>query len=77
MYTLLRTNSIHNRGINSFQTSKYYNDYDSDSNECINNKSALIEADRAIDMRSQEICLPSWILLFEDAQSSIKWFCPK
>uniref|UniRef100_A0A2H8TQB2 Syntaxin-16 n=1 Tax=Melanaphis sacchari TaxID=742174 RepID=A0A2H8TQB2_9HEMI len=76
IFLLMRTNSIQSRGIYSFQGSKH-NDYDTDSDESINDKAALMEAGRSmvktnsIEMRSQEKAPPTWTGLLEDAQYSI------
>jgi len=83
IFLLMRTNSIQSRGIYSFQGSKN-NDYpyncDTDSDEGINDKAALMEAGRSmvksnsIEMRSQEKSPPTWTGLLEDAQYSITRF---
>ncbi|KAL4149669.1 hypothetical protein QTP88_003560 [Uroleucon formosanum] len=76
IFLLMRTNSIQSRGIYSFQGSKH-NDYDTDSDESINDKAALMEAGRSmvktnsIELRSQEKSPPTWTGLLEDAQYSI------
>ncbi|XP_026819219.1 syntaxin-16-like [Rhopalosiphum maidis] len=71
IYILMRKNCL--QTIHSFKESAKHNDYDTNSKGCINDEVLLMEADRAIDMRSQEICPPPWTGLFEDAQCSIAW----
>ncbi|XP_060848352.1 syntaxin-16-like isoform X2 [Rhopalosiphum padi] len=71
IYMLMRKNCMHT--IHSFKESTKHNDYDTDSEGCVNDEVSLMEAGRAIDMRSQEICPPPWTGLFEDAQCSIAW----
>lgn len=80
IFLLMRTNSIQSRGIYSFQGSMH-NDYDTDSDEGVNDKAALMEAGRSmvlktnsIELRSQEKSPPTWAGLLEDAQYSITRF---
>lgn len=80
IFLLMRTNSIQSRGIYSFQGSKH-NEFDSDSDEDVNDKAALMEAGRSMvlktnsmEMRSQEKSPPTWAGLLEDAQYSITRF---
>lgn len=77
IFLLMRTNSIQSRGIYSFQGSKH-NEFDSDSDEDVNDKAALMEAGRSMilkthsmELRSEEKSLPTWAGLLEDAQYSI------
>lgn len=82
IFLLMRTNSIQSRGIYSFQGSgSKHNDYDTDSDEDISDKAALMEAGRSMinktnsmEMRSQEKSPPTWAGLLEDAQFSITRF---
>jgi len=73
----MRTNSIQSRGIFSFQGAKH-NDYNTDSDEDISDKAALMEAGRSMirkinsmEMHSQKKSPPTWAGLLEDAQYSI------
>lgn len=77
IFLLMRTNSIQSRGIYSFQGTKH-NDYNSDSDDDVSDKAALMEAGRSMvlrsnsmEMRSQEKSPPTWAGLLEDAQYSI------
>uniref|UniRef100_A0A2S2NVL2 Syntaxin-16 n=2 Tax=Schizaphis graminum TaxID=13262 RepID=A0A2S2NVL2_SCHGA len=71
IYMLMRKNCM--QTIHSFKKSTKHNDYDTDSEGCVSDKVSLMEAGRAIDMRSQEIYPPPWTGLFKDAQCSISW----
>lgn len=80
IFLLMRTNSIQSRGIYSFQGSKH-NEYDTDSDEDVSDKAALMEAGRSMvlktnsmEIRSQERSPPTWAGLLEDAQYSITRF---
>lgn len=80
IFLLMRTNSIQSRGIYSFQGSKR-SEFDTDSDEEVSDKAALMEAGRSmvlktnsIEMRSQEKSPPTWAGLLEDAQYSITRF---
>lgn len=80
IFVLMRTNSIQSRGIYSFQGSKH-NDYESDNDDEIDDKAALMETGRSmrfrsnsVDMRSQQKSPPTWAGLLEDAQYSITRF---
>jgi len=72
IFLLMRTNSIQSRGIYSFQGSKR-NDFDTDSDEDISDKAALMEAGRSMILKtnSMEKSPPTWAGLLEDAQYSI------
>lgn len=81
IFLLMRTNSIQSRGIYSFQGTKH-NEYNSDSDDDVSDKAALMEAGRSMvlrsnsmEMRSQEKSPPTWAGLLEDAQYSITRYC--
>lgn len=75
IFLLMRTNSIQSRGIYSFQGSKR-NDFDTDSDEDISDKAALMEAGRSMILKTNSIekSPPTWAGLLEDAQYSITRF---
>lgn len=73
IFLLMRTNSIQSRGIYSFQGSKR-REYETDSDEDVSDKVALMEAGRSMEMRSHEKSPPTWAGLLEDAQYSITRF---
>lgn len=77
IFLLMRTNSIQSRGIYSFQGSKH-REYESDSDDNVDDKVALMEAGRSMilkknsmELRSNEKLPPTWAGLLEDAQYSI------
>ncbi|XP_050428777.1 syntaxin-16 [Adelges cooleyi] len=77
IFVLMRTNSIQSRGIYSFKSSKH-NEYDSENEDDVDDKVALMETGsskwnktNSSELRSQQKSPPSWAGSLEEAQYSI------